>query len=303
MYNQKLWRPGKFISANECERCQCFGHADECFFDPQVEAERKSLNTEGQFEGGGVCLDCRHHTAGINCQYCKEGYYRPQSVSQFDPRPCLPCQCHGLQGSLGTCYNNAEAEKLGVSPGQCVCREGFAGPRCQQCARGYHQYPDCQPCPCTLAGTLNGACSGLCQCKAHVEGHRCDRCKRGFFALHPSHSEGCLPCFCNGITDQCETADLGVEVLEHSESWKVTDLRGSLVVEPYWSTVTNGITIAEEDMQGLETYFWQAPQEYIGNRLVVYGLKIKIKTSWHTGRGDTAGTSTLGPDIIIQVST
>ncbi len=36
MFNQKRWRPGKFISANECERCQCFGHADECFFDPQV---------------------------------------------------------------------------------------------------------------------------------------------------------------------------------------------------------------------------------------------------------------------------
>ena len=135
-----------------------------------------------------------------------------------------------------------------------------------------------------------------------MEGHRCDRCQRGFFALHPSHSEGCLACFCNGITDQCETADLGVEVFEHKENWKVTDLRGSLVVEPYWSTVTNGITIAEEDMQGLETYYWQAPEEYIGNRLVVYGLQIKIKTSWHTGRGDTAGTATLGPDIIIQVS-
>ena len=36
MYNQKRWRPGKFIAANECERCQCFGHATECHFDPQV---------------------------------------------------------------------------------------------------------------------------------------------------------------------------------------------------------------------------------------------------------------------------
>ena len=36
MYNQKRWRPGKFIAANECERCQCFGHAVECYFDPQV---------------------------------------------------------------------------------------------------------------------------------------------------------------------------------------------------------------------------------------------------------------------------
>ena len=36
MYNQKRWRPGKFITGHECELCQCFGHVNECFFDPQV---------------------------------------------------------------------------------------------------------------------------------------------------------------------------------------------------------------------------------------------------------------------------
>ena len=36
MFNQKRWRPGKFVTGNECERCQCYGHANECFFDPQV---------------------------------------------------------------------------------------------------------------------------------------------------------------------------------------------------------------------------------------------------------------------------
>ena len=95
MYNLKLWRPGKFITANDCERCQCFGHSDECFFDPQVEAERRSLNTEGKFEGGGVCIGCRHHTAGINCEYCKEGFYRPRNISQFESRPCVRCECSG----------------------------------------------------------------------------------------------------------------------------------------------------------------------------------------------------------------
>ena len=94
----------------------------------------------------------------------------------------------------------------------------------------------------TLAGTLNGVCSGLCTCKSNVEGRRCDRCKRGYFALHENHAQGCLECFCNGITDQCETADLGVELLQHAEGWKVTDLRGRLLVEPYWSTLTNGVT-------------------------------------------------------------
>ncbi len=303
MYNQKLWRPGKFITANSCERCQCHGHADECFFDPQVEAERKSMNTEGKHEGGGVCIGCRHFTAGVNCEYCKEGFFRPADVSQFDSRPCRPCSCSNLVGSTGACYNNADAEKLalkGVKPGHCVCKPGFDGPKCDQCARGFHQYPDCVPCPCTLAGTLNGACSGLCQCKANVEGRRCDRCKRGFFALHESHGKGCLDCFCNGITDQCDVAKLGVELVQHAEGWKVTDLRGRVVSEPYWSTVTHGVTIAEDDMRGLQTYYWLAPKEYIGNRLVSYGLSIKILTSWHTVRGDTSGTATMGPDVVIE---
>ena len=71
--NITYYYPFQILSLFCSERCQCFGHADECFFDPQVEAERRSLNTEGKFEGGGVCIGCRHHTAGINCEYCKEG--------------------------------------------------------------------------------------------------------------------------------------------------------------------------------------------------------------------------------------
>ena len=41
VFNQKRWRPGKFVTGNECERCQCFGHADECFFDPQAGNRRE----------------------------------------------------------------------------------------------------------------------------------------------------------------------------------------------------------------------------------------------------------------------
>ena len=27
-------------------------------------------------KSGGVCINCRHNTAGRNCHYCKLGYYR-----------------------------------------------------------------------------------------------------------------------------------------------------------------------------------------------------------------------------------
>ena len=59
MHNQRRWRPGKFISGNECEACECHGHADECFFDPQVEAEGGSVDARGRRQGGGVCIACR----------------------------------------------------------------------------------------------------------------------------------------------------------------------------------------------------------------------------------------------------
>ena len=35
--------------------------------------------------------------------------------------------------------------------------------------------------------------------------------------------------------------------------------RGSHVVTPFWSTMTSGVTVAEEDMRG-DSYFWEAPQ-------------------------------------------
>ena len=55
----------------------------------QIEAERSSLNTEGVYEGGGVCVDCKHNTAGTNCQHCKEGYYRPKDVRCQNYKFCL----------------------------------------------------------------------------------------------------------------------------------------------------------------------------------------------------------------------
>ena len=91
------------------------------------------------------------------------------------------------------CFNSIyEANNDSALPGDCICKTGFSGPRCDQCPKGYHNYPNCSPCPCNLAGTLNGACDGDCVCKANVEGQRCDKCKSGFFALHESNPLGML---------------------------------------------------------------------------------------------------------------
>eukprot|EP00094_Tigriopus_californicus_P001836 TCALIF_01772-PA protein Name:"Similar to Lama1 Laminin subunit alpha-1 (Mus musculus)" AED:0.11 eAED:0.12 QI:0/0.86/0.58/1/0.95/0.95/24/1780/2877 len=299
MYNQKRWRPGKFIMGNECEMCQCFGHADECFFDPQVEAERRSFDTDGKLEGGGVCMGCRDDTTGVNCHLCKEGFFRPAGVSRFDKKPCQKCTCDTF-GTTGACYPDGSKRDEGHEPGHCICKPGYSGSSCTECAEGFHDYPKCAPCPCSLAGTLNGECDGDCLCKEHVQGVRCDQCQPGYYALHEANAKGCLKCFCYGISSECDAAELGVEKIQHAEGWVASDLRGTLRVEPFWSTMTSGITIADEEMHDADTYFWQAPKAYIGNKLISYGQIIRVSTSWHRGRGDTSGYFTKGPDLILQ---
>lgn len=35
------------------------------------------MDISGNYEGGGVCLNCQHNTEGINCHKCVPGYFRP----------------------------------------------------------------------------------------------------------------------------------------------------------------------------------------------------------------------------------
>lgn len=93
--------------------------------------------------------------------------------------------------------------------GACECKPGFSGYKCDQCAAGYRQFPDCMPCPCDSRGILpSHDCEGDCLCKANVAGDFCDRCKPGYFALTRDNIEGCLQCDCFGVTDQCTAATL-----------------------------------------------------------------------------------------------
>lgn len=78
--------------------------------------------------------------------------------------------------------------------GQCLCREGFGGPRCDQCISGYYNYPDCIPCNCSLTGSPSSSCdaSGKCHCTANFAGRQCNLCSAGYYQ-YPE----CLPCNCD----------------------------------------------------------------------------------------------------------
>ena len=44
---------------NDFAECNCFGHADECVYNQTVADSHLSINIYGEYEGGGVCLNCR----------------------------------------------------------------------------------------------------------------------------------------------------------------------------------------------------------------------------------------------------
>ncbi|NXX86714.1 LAMA3 protein, partial [Urocolius indicus] len=112
--------------------CNCHGHATDCYYDADVEQHRQSLNIHGHYEGGGVCINCQHNTAGINCEKCAKGYYRPYGVPARAPDGCIPCSC-----------NPEHADGCEEGSGRCFCKQNFHGENCERCADGFYDYPVC----------------------------------------------------------------------------------------------------------------------------------------------------------------
>uniref|UniRef100_A0A4W5KYG2 Laminin subunit alpha 3 n=1 Tax=Hucho hucho TaxID=62062 RepID=A0A4W5KYG2_9TELE len=215
-FNQKPWRAATTDSPNQCQPCQCHSHATECYYDPEVEQMRASLDTFGRYDGGGVCINCQHNTAGVNCELCADGFYRPHGLPPESHSGCIPCRCDAR--------TTAGCE---MGTGRCHCRPEFTGNNCERCADSYYGYPHCirypisQPttkspaghiveCVCDGSGSVLEMCdaSGRCVCRGGVEGERCDRCRPGYHSFPNCQAcqclgEGSYDSMCNPVSGQC----------------------------------------------------------------------------------------------------
>ncbi|XP_029773853.1 laminin subunit alpha-5, partial [Suricata suricatta] len=212
-FNQRPWKPATTDSANECQACNCHGHAHDCFYDPEVDRRNASQSLDGTHQGGGVCIDCQHHTTGINCERCLPGFFRAPDQPLDSPHACRRCDCES-DFTDGTCEDLT---------GRCYCWPNFTGERCDACAEGFAGFPHCTPvspsspnhtgeqvlpagqivnCDCSAAGTQGNACRkdprvGRCVCKPAFQGVHCELCAPGFYG------PGCQPCQCSspGVVD------------------------------------------------------------------------------------------------------
>uniref|UniRef100_A0A4W3JCR8 Laminin, alpha 5 n=1 Tax=Callorhinchus milii TaxID=7868 RepID=A0A4W3JCR8_CALMI len=193
-YNQLQWKPATTDSANECEACNCNGHAFNCMYDPEVDKHKGSLNTVGRFVGGGVCINCQHNTTGVNCGHCATGYYRTPGVPIESVDACIPCNCNS-EFMEDICDDGT---------GRCYCKYNYAGETCESCHFGANCQRKSLPlypikikwfetrtpvflfaaCRCSGPGIADGACNeetGQCFCRQGFEGFYCELCVPGYF--------------------------------------------------------------------------------------------------------------------------
>ncbi|XP_028252901.1 laminin subunit alpha-2 isoform X2 [Parambassis ranga] len=302
-YHQQPWMAGTFLTRHVCEKCNCHGKADECYFNHTVADLSLSLDVHGQYRGGGVCIGCRDNTGGINCQTCISGYYRPAGVSAEEENPCIPCSCDPHGSVSQTCVTDSSQATPSQPAGSCWCKEGFGGLRCDRCAVGYMGYPSCQRCNCSVEGSTNAdPCITPCVCKENVEGENCDRCKLGFYNLQGDNQRGCEKCSCMGVSSQCSASTWTYQNETTLTGWHLVGHTGGRVwsvhrqTPPYLSVrhldVVNDLGSA---------YYWNAPGLYLGNKLLAYGGSLVYTVSYSTDQQEQMAIRvTSEPDLIIE---
>ncbi|XP_069830960.1 laminin subunit alpha-4 isoform X2 [Dendropsophus ebraccatus] len=192
-------QPGFYYSVSgECLPCTCNGNSDKCL------------------DGSGSCLDCQRNTTGKYCERCPMGYMADMVNGVL--RSCLQCPCplHFSSNNFAlTC-----APKRGSI--RCICKENFAGPKCERCAPGYYGNPlqrggTCKKCDCSGNSDPNlifedcNEVTGQCNsCLHNTTGFNCERCAPGYYG-DAKVAKNCQECrcskcgteFCNHITGKC----------------------------------------------------------------------------------------------------
>ncbi|XP_006894502.1 PREDICTED: netrin-G2 [Elephantulus edwardii] len=112
------------VPIEEFPDCECYGHSNRCSYI--------------DFLNVVTCVSCKHNTRGQHCQHCRLGYYRNGSAELDDENVCIECNCNQI-GSVHDRCNET---------GFCECREGAAGPKCDDCLPTHYWRQGCYPNVC-----------------------------------------------------------------------------------------------------------------------------------------------------------
>ncbi|EMP24866.1 Basement membrane-specific heparan sulfate proteoglycan core protein, partial [Chelonia mydas] len=273
-----------------CSGCNCHGHSSSC---------------DRVF---GYCLNCQHNTEGPQCNKCKPGFFG--DATRGNATACRACPCPYTDSARrfsNTCFLDTD--------GQATCDDcapGYTGRRCESCARGYEGNP-MQPggrcvttaqefMKCDKRGSSDST-GGSCRCKPNVVGRLCNECTPGAFYLSDQNPDGCLKCFCMGVSRQCA-----------SSSWNREQVRAMDGEQEHFSlanlantrTVSEGIRfpshaeLAFSAFHSLprDVYYWVLPDRFKGDKVTSYGGELHY-TVTHSA-APRAPPPPSQPDVLLR---
>ncbi|XP_023578283.1 basement membrane-specific heparan sulfate proteoglycan core protein isoform X10 [Octodon degus] len=251
-----------------CSGCNCNGHSSSC--DPVY----------------GHCLNCEHNTEGPQCNKCKAGFFG--DATKPTPTACRPCPCPYIDPSRrfsDTCFLDTDGQAT------CdACAPGYSGRRCDRCAPGYEGNPiqpsgKCRPTTqaivrCDERGSA-GSAGEACLCKNNVVGRLCNECAEGTFHLSTRNPDGCLKCFCMGVSRECTSSSWSrAQVLGASEEltqFSLTNAAGTHTTSEGISSSSSGELVFSSFHNLLAgPYFWNLPARFRGDKVTSYGGELRF---------------------------
>ena len=140
--------------------------------------------------------------------------------------------------SFSPIFSNPISNPLLQYAGDCLCREGYCGPRCGECSPGYKGFPLCLPCTCDRAGSTNvDICDDTCVCKVSVLclSYTCDRAGRVIVGI--CDDTMCARCSLSCIYDS--TGIVSVDIVMTSLSVKLLPSRWEYKVTAIVNIILN----------------------------------------------------------------
>ncbi|KAM6434636.1 basement membrane-specific heparan sulfate proteoglycan core protein isoform 6-T6 [Liasis olivaceus] len=285
-----------------CSGCSCHGHSSTC--DPS----------------SGYCLNCQHNTEGPRCDKCKLGFFGDATDATL--AACRPCPCPYTEAPRrfsNSCFLDTDGQAT------CdACLPGYKGRRCERCAPGYKGNPiqpggKCVPVAgappsvqtpgkeAVLCDERGGrkASDGACRCKPNVQGPLCNECVTGSFHLSHGNPDGCLRCFCMGVSRQCASSSwsrdqvqLAYEDAERGQFSLANSANTQTVSEGIRFTGASELTFSSFHVLPRDIYYWVLPERFKGDKVTSYGgeLRYTITHDAFPGSPPLRGQ----PDVLLQ---
>ncbi|KAJ0183614.1 hypothetical protein K1T71_000037 [Dendrolimus kikuchii] len=246
---------------------------------------------------------CPEGYVGSSCEGCAPGYTRSSSGLYLEH--CGPCDCNGHSSMCnpesGVCYD---------------CSDNTDGPHCDDCKPGYERdyngncvrtenntpgYCRCDPRGVDPVSPCDS--DGNCICKANVEDSTCDDCRPGTFGLDTDNPQGCISCYCSGVTNECHEGSHYTRVPMAAPifgpnygGYTLMDLNAETVLNDHFLPVPDKseLTYVFSFPPNVDLY-WSLPV-FPGNRVLSYSGILSLKQEF---RSDSSAMSEPGTDIVL----